>query len=784
MNMNWNMQRNDFKRNRAGNLALLLFMILAAGLVVAATIVVTQLMTSMSAMYQTAKPPHFLQMHKGEIDEQKIDQFEASYPGVTAWQTVGMIDVYGENIKIQGKDTFDLSNCRLDISLVKQNKDYDRLLDENRSVLTMKKGEIGIPVILLEEYNIKLGDKVILTSNGITRTFKVAAFVHDAQMNSTLCSSTRILISDKDFAELFGKAGEKEYLIETYFRDSAMASDFQTAYENADLPQNGQAVTYTIIFLLSALTDLVMAMVLILVSVLLLLIAMMCIKYTLLAALEEEISEIGTMKAIGMSFRDIRELYLTKYKRMLTIGIIIGYVLALILSRTFMEHVTNTFGRQPVTILTISIPVAACFLVYLITIQYCKGILNKLKKLTVVDAMTRGKGFGRKERVSDGLHKGKLKSVELLLSIWEVSHNLNGFALVFLVLFLVSTIVIIPMNMLTTMQSKQFITYMGSTMDDIQVEIDTGKNLESRFEKMEAILKKDEAVKDFEVLRRVRVETVNSEGSRMNLTIDCGKRAGGELKYLEGKAPSTNQEIALSKLNADAMGVIIGKKIELTFSGIKEQFMVSGIYQDVTSGGYTAKAIQTFDGVKTMKYTVSINLKDRSDVKGKAEQWSSKLGCGYDIEPMDEFINQTLGGVTRQVEMIVVVVAIIGILLSALIVILFMKLRMAKDIAQIAAMKAIGFTNLDVRKQYLYKIGIVSMAGILGGTIVSNLAGNSMVSLSFQTMGLGISRISLLMNPWMVFAGVPLMLLLVTAGMTWLSTEQIKKYNIVSLINE
>jgi putative ABC transport system permease protein len=33
-----------------------------------------------------------------------------------------------------------------------------------------------------------------------------------------------------------------------------------------------------------------------------------------MAALEEEIVEIGTMKAIGMSYRDIRNLYLTKYK--------------------------------------------------------------------------------------------------------------------------------------------------------------------------------------------------------------------------------------------------------------------------------------------------------------------------------------------------------------------------------------------------------------------------------------------------------------------------------------
>ncbi|MFX7844738.1 hypothetical protein ABTK14_21050, partial [Acinetobacter baumannii] len=79
-------------------------------------------------------------------------------------------------------------------------------------------------------------------------------------MNSTLCSSTRFLISEEDFEELFGEAGETEYLIEAYFEDSAMATDYQTAYEQSEknLPKDGQAITYTLIFLLSAMTDIMM----------------------------------------------------------------------------------------------------------------------------------------------------------------------------------------------------------------------------------------------------------------------------------------------------------------------------------------------------------------------------------------------------------------------------------------------------------------------------------------------------------------------------------------------
>lgn len=782
--MNLNMLKNDFKRNRAGNVALLSFMALAAGLVVAATIVVTQLITSIMGMYETAKPPHFLQMHKGEINQEVIDDFNSSYEGVTAWQNVAMIDIYGDDLEVYGDDTFKLSDCRLDISLVKQNKKYDLLLDDDRNRINVSKGEIGIPVILLDTYNINLGDTIRLTSKGITKEFKATAYVHDAQMNSTLCSSTRLLISDEDFDELFGTAGEKEYLIEVYFKDSSMASDYQTAYENAGLPQNGQAVTYTIIFLLSALTDIMMAMVLILVSVLLIIVALMCIKYTVMAALEEEIGEIGTMKAIGMSYKDIRNLYLKKYKIMVAAGIAIGFLLALIMSNAFTGHVSNTFGKQPVSILTLGLPVVACMLVYFLTNQYCKKIFKKLKKVTVVDALVTGKGFGKKEHARDGLYKSKVLPVNLLIGVREVLHNFRGYAIVFVVMFIVSGIIIVPMNLINTMKSKEFISYMGSSMDDILIEIESGENLDLKYETMKKLLKNSSDIKELKENRRVRVEALNSEDELINLHIDCGKQEGEELKYLDGGAPKKDSEIALSTLNAKAMGKKTGDKIIVKFNDVQKKFNISGIYQDVTSGGYTAKAIYSFTGVEAEKYQFTINLIDCVDVGETAAMWSDKLGGGYDIEPMEEFINQTLGGVSRQVEVAATAVMGIGILLAALIVVLFMKLRLAKDVAQIAAMKAIGFTNSDVRKQYLYKMGLVSIVGIFAGTLISNILGENIGSMAFRMMGLGISRLTFIINPWMAFVILPVVLLGVAAGMTWMSTRQIREYNIISLINE
>lgn len=782
--MDFKQIRNDYNRNRAGHTALILFMTLASGLVVIATIVVFQLLTSLNGMYETAKPPHFLQMHKGEMDQNAIDAFNSSYEGIIAWQTVPTITVYGDNLRVYGKKEFTLSETRLDIGIVKQNKEYDLLLDHDRKVIHLEKGEIGIPVILLESYDIRIGDKVTLTNSGLSKEFVVAEFVHDAQMNSTMASSTRILISDADFDELYGTVGEIEYLIEAYFSDKAMATRYQTAYQNAGLPQDGQAVTNSIIYLLSAFRDLMMAMVFILVSLLLVLIALMCIKYTLIATLEEEITEIGTMKAIGLSFKDIREYYLQKYKVLVSIGILFGYLLALVLSSLFTSHINRTFGREPISLFSIVLPIVACGLVYALTLYYCKRILKKLKDVTVVGALVNGKGFGKKERVKDGLHRSKRLPVNLLMSLRETLHQWGSFMIVFFVMFIVSGIIIVPMNLINTMQSKEFITYMGSSMDDVLIEIDSGKHLEEKYIAIKSLLEKDQDVSSFEEIRRVRVETLNSDGEWMNLHIDLSVNSGKELQYLYGVAPMKENEIALSKLNADVIGKSVGDHMDLRFNGETVSFTITGIYQDVTSGGFTAKATHGFTGVESRKYQFTVTLKPGVDEVDKVSTWKSTLGTGYDIEPMEEFINQILGGVSKQLKITTMAIALIGILLSALIILLYLKLRLVKDRAKIAAMKAIGFTNRDVRKQYRYKMSIISLLGILLGTLISNLLGETIVGIVLSLMGLGISKITFIINPWVSFIGLPIVLLLVVLLMTGLSTRRIQEYNIISLINE
>jgi putative ABC transport system permease protein len=784
--MKWFLVKNDLKRNKGINLVLLLFMLFSSCLAVLSALMAVQTFTSISELYQTAQPPHFVQMHKGEINQGDIDQFMSGNKDVTAWQTSTMIDVYGESLTVVSKEgTYNLSDTRLDIGLVKQNETKDLLLNSTHKKVILHEGEMGIPVLFKDMYGMELGDQIILTNNGITKEFVIKEFILDSMMNSTMASSTRILLSDEDFVALLGKVGENEYLIEAYFSDYSEASDFQTAYENAGLPQNGQAITYTIIFILSALTDIVTVFVLLLVSGLLIIVSFICVKFTIMAALEEDIGEIGTMKAIGLPFADIRDLYLNKYRVLATAGVGAGLILAFLISGTFTKHIGTTFGNLGMSTLAVVVSLIVGLLVFLLINYYCKKLLKRIKHITVVDALVRGKGSDKdKSFIKNGLHKSKKLSVNWLMAIREVFYKFKNWAIVFAVVLMAVLMMLVPMKLLNTFETPEFITYMGSSLEDILIEVENGEQLESGYAQVKQVVEADQQIENVYEYRRVLVQTADIDGETMNLHIDSGKQSGNELQYLHGQAPEADNEISLSYLNASKVGKDAGDTMILVYGGKEREFVISGIYQDVTSGGYTAKSKYEFSGLEAGKYTFSVDLTDPAQAEEKAREWSEILGAGVSVDPMEDFINQTLGGVAKQLNSIVLAVVVIGYCLAVLITVLFLKLRLAKDFSEIAILKAIGFSVYDIKQQYLIKIGFVSISGILAGIVLTDVLGGKIVNAALSVAGLGVKQVELIANPLIEYIVVPLVLVVLIQLVTWMVVRKMKEYKIISMINQ
>ncbi|MCM1143321.1 MAG: hypothetical protein NC318_06940 [Blautia sp.] len=785
--MSFKLLSSDFKKNRLNNVILFLFMTVSATIAITVTLFLTQLFSSISDMYETAKPPHFLQMHKGEIRQDDIDGFNREYGTVEHWQTAPMLDVYGSDMTVLkfSQSSFSLSDCRLDISLVRQNDGYDVLLDSSRQPLAVENGGIGVPVILLEQYDIAIGDTILLNVGETQIAFIVSSYVCDGQMNSTLCSSTRFLISDEDFERLSGIVGETEYLIEAWFTDSAEASAYQGAYEQSslNLPKNGQAITYSMIFLLSAMSDLLMAVVFLLAGALLLVISLVCLRYVVLAEMEDAMREIGAMKAIGVPAKGIRGLYLGKIRILMGAGCMLGFVLAVFLSSLLAGHMNRTFGAQKMTVDSYLLALVVCGAVYGVILTFSKRLFRRLNRVSVTDLLVREKGFGKRSQARDGLRKTGYLPFNLHFGLHEVR---KGYGLIFGLLLMVTLLMAVPARMSQTMESEKFAAYMGSPLCDLLLEVEQGDALEKRNDSAKKLLMEgleQGMIADCFILRRVRLQA-QSEGEVVGIHIDSGKEAGASLNYLEGKKPEKENEIALSALMAEELHKSVGESLLLVTATDKREFCVCGIYQDVTSGGRTAKTIAAFPEEQAEKYTYQIDFAEGIDLERQAAVWRSTLGNGYSVESMKEFVNQTLGGVAAQVSRATRTVFLIGNGLVIMIVLLFLKLRMARNAGLLAIKRAIGIPFAAIRAQELYPIWIAGGLGILVGICLTESLGSTFISLLFALMNVGVSRIAFVkisIGQYLLIPGVLMALLTIV---TLAVCQSVKTVRYTEYLNE
>ena len=247
--------------------------------------------------------------------------------------------------------------------------------------------------------------------------------------------------------------------------------------------------------------------------------------------------------------------------------------------------------------------------------------------------------------------------------------------------------------------------------------------------------------------------------------------------------PKSEDEIALSYLNSQSLQAGVGDSIVIRIGGINQEFLVSGIYQDITSGGYTAKASMTYQVEDVQGYTIYANTVKKSEVNQVVSRYEKNFPYAR-VMPTDTIVKQTFGTVIESFSGAVVVAIGIGLIVAILITLLFMKLQLAKENTQSAILKAIGFTSKEIRIQHMIQMVITAVIGIALGLIVSATLGEGLVGFILSITGMEMDRFQFIWNVPFTTITCPLILLGCSLGATWLIQTRVKQVSVIDLMRE
>lgn len=719
---------NDIKANKLVSAATCIFMAAAAMLMGLSILLFASLADSIDSLMSEAMTPDFLQMHTGALDEKALNAFAQQRDDVDAMQIANFLNLQNSQIRIGGKS---LENNMQDNGLCCQNPSFDYLVDADNEVIQPSKGQVYVPVCYRKEYEIRTGDVMRIGEEKLI----IAGFLRDSQMNSMMASSKRFLVSEVDYERL-RSLGSEEYLIEFRLKKDSDINAFATAYKDAGLPDNGPAITYPLIRMINALSDGMMILVILLVSVVVLFISILCIRYIVLTQLEKDKSGIGMLKAVGISRRDIKKLYFSKYLLLSVAGCLAGILVAMILANPVGAQMKELYGDAGNTGLIYACMVFGALVTEGIILGSVYHTLRRTDRMSAIDVLYGRGNFGKRK------------------NLWLPLMAITAAAMF---------MILLPWNMKSTIEAPEFVTYMGIGESQIRIDIRQTENVRKTAASVTQDMDHDSRVQDYVLMETGSYKTRLPDGSCYNLMIENGDHSRFPVRYVQGSYPVKDREIALSVLNAEELGVKLGDMIVVcremeNGSRGEEACRVCGIYSDITNGGKTAKAcMEDPDDVTPVMWSIIyLSLRDEQLAGEWTREYQSRYSSSEDavkVTQISDYLKGTYGQTIRNISNASAVSAVMACFVLFVVMLLMMRLVIWRERNDSSLKIALGFTSSDIRRDYLKKVLAYLLPGMVLGIFAGIVPGQSLAALLLQSMGA--YSFQFIIEPAAVFVAAP-----------------------------
>ncbi|OLO55400.1 ABC transporter permease [Actinomyces oris] len=739
---------------------------LAATLMSAGTSLVVDSLSATHRLSQRAKLPDLVQMHTGRIDDntlQAIDHWAEARSDVTDHEVIKTLPVARQELSINGVNQSESYN---EPAFVTSPKRFDLLLDDDGNPVDPGPGEVVLPIHYRVIKAADVGDAVTVTAGGRTTTLTVVGFARDAEMNAAMIPSKRLVVSPEDFSVLEQRLTEPEYLIEFTLTDSARPGGVIDAYKEAGLPSTGVNISASMIQFMNSLNVMLIVAVALVVAIVLAVVAILALRYATLAAIETDLAQIAVLKAIGAPLSRIRRLYVVKYLALSALGAALGYAAGQPLAAALETPTTLYLGRPPTTLWSVGAPILTVLVLTLGVIGFTWLALGRIGRISAIEALRSGTSASLRPRRQRWRLSGLRRlPVQVWLGAREALRPSN--ALLLGVLTLCTLTMVLPANVATTLSNPQIATYLGAGQADLRIDVRSGVQDLATVEKR---IDSDPRVTRHATILRRSYKMATTAGGWETVLIDIGDHEAFPMKYLSGHGPTTNDEVSLSYRQAQVTGAKEGSTVTVQTADGKKDLTVTGVYQDITNNGKTAKA--TFDdGAPALWQIIYANFRSSDQASAVARDLRQEYP-GVQAIGMNQYASQFFGATGSQVRLITTMACVIALGLSFLITVLFTVLIVSRERPQICVLMALGSTRRDIAGQYLIRFGVLALTGIALGLLAAFTLGSSTIGALMATRGA--PDLELLPNPWLVGLALPGALLATVVGAVALALTRLR----------
>ena len=680
---------------------------------------------------------------------------------------------------IYAKVTVDFNGTEQEQDQIFYNMDNEHELN-NLKIIEQTEETLENPIYLPyyiyinSDYNIK--DKYEFELNGTKYSFNIKGYVEEMQYGNYSASVIGVYLNNESYNYL--EKNNQNSQIKTI---SVLSDNGEKAYNEVSkilskdnitvLNKNYDTQTKQSRLIITNL----LVIILVAFSIIILLISLLVSKFKIANGIEEDLSNMGVLKASGYTNKQIIFSVMFPYIAIGIIGTLIGIGLSYLLIPVLSSVITMQSGftwKQGFDLISFIITL---FIIIILIILFTYNAAKKIKKLSPVNAI-RGINDIKKETKNHFEIEKTRGNIQLILTLKNFINTLKQNFLLGIVLFFITILAsfssilfyninINPMNFVNTLveEHPSVILY---TSKDIKKEI-------LDMNEVEKAIYYDE-----------NGSAIIGENSYKVFISETFENLANDLCF-EGRNPQNHDEIAIGNNIADKYNLSINDTIKIKKDVKEYTYKIVGLVQSVNNSGEVIEL--TLDGYKILDEVYEPNsLYVYLDNENNCQNFIDKVENQFSNE-ITSTVNyaESMNSVLEMYVGIIKIVCIVMVILTISIIYLILYLIISSIIVnkkqELGILKSVGYINRQLMLQISGSLMPSTIISTVLGMICSKVfLGNMFISL-FKVVGA--YKISF-EYPMLILALISIALIISTFTISAILARKIKKIEVYKLIKE
>lgn len=670
--------------------------------------------------------------------KQPYADFLKTYPGVKETGTEQMIFLPAATIRY--------NNNEFSIRLALLNADAGRAVAPLKLVAESASGmEDGMYIPYgLKAGGYQLGDSIAFTYRDKTYRYRVAGFFESALMGTTKLAMLKFYLPDTAYRQLSAELGPAadgillSAVVTKSEQSGALSGDFHKQFPQLYASADSSFWSANLDMADSSMMTVhVAAMILIAFAAVIVLASLLVIKFHITNGIEEGMVNIGVLKALGYTNRQIVSSIGLQYMLIAIPASAAGAAVSYAAMPAFgavLSFLTGLLWPGGIHIGTDLLTILIMILLVLAVTLLSSLRIYKLHPAAALRGGIQTHNFRRNPLPLDKAKGGLSLLLACKAMLANRRQNLMIAGITAAITFASVFSVVLYYN--AAEDKTAFFQLVGAETPDIGIQVAPGHDsgqLLMRIEQMPGVEKAN--ILDY-ITTAIEGQLVTTEFSD-----DFGKLDNPTI--YEGRYPQYDNEIAITRGLARQLGKTVGDTIRVGLGEASHPFLITGLNQSLHKGNNGASL--TLAGVQHLlpgHQGMSINVYLQGAVNADFIR-EAELAYGSRIQAITD-VNQSLesqseGYITAIFTVMSVIVAITA-LVVVLLLYLVINASLIKRKREFGILKAIGYTTFQLMTQIAFGLMPIVIAGIIAGGVLGCLYTNSVLKLILFDAGLSNSR--------------------------------------------